>query len=110
MDRYIRISIPPGWRGHRYIESYGEMQINLDEIARLCGDRNETYFDGNRYYMKMPLADFKKICNLIVKYAHPAEFDTAEAVFTETENDSAKRIWSDAKTSFITKRKRKHSS
>lgn len=100
-EHVIKINIPPGWRGKKYISSTGVMRINLEEIARRCEDPRYKYNTHEEYYaMAMPATDFRKICNLIVKYASRRDYDTAEAVFTSSENDKAARIWTDAKAKF----------
>lgn len=110
----IKVNIPPGWKGRKYIESSGEMKIDLDVIAEWCGNPKYTYFPfpmtSCRQVMKMPMEDFRKICNLIIKYSREEDLKTAEEVFTKSDNEKVRVIWKDAKAKFTSKRRTKHSS
>ena len=107
MAHNIRITIPPGWRSFRHIDTYGEMVINLDAVAERCGNskyKYHPYTDRGTEELQVTQTDFRKMCNLIVKYARDADYETAEKVFSTSTNLRVRRIWNDAKTKFESKR------
>lgn len=108
-EHIITLHIPPGWRGKRWMESSGVMRVNLDKMAERCGNRAYTfhpYPPSEVTEMQVTVDVFRKVCNLIVKYAKEKDFETAEEVFTKAENPKVRKIWDNAKTKFETKRNR----
>lgn len=85
------------------------MTIDLDALATRCGNRNFTYhpFPPSEVTELQVTAEvFRKISNLIVKYAKDKDFELANEIFTAAENPKVRKIWDHAKTKFEAKRDR----
>ena len=105
----ITIHIPPEWKGGRWIESEGIMKVDLDALAIRCGNREYVYHpytDRPTTELQVTAEVFRKVCNLIVKYAKDKDFELADQIFTTAENPNVRKIWNNAKAKFETKRNR----
>lgn len=105
----ITIHIPPEWKGGRWIESEGIMKVDLDALATRCGNREYVYHpypDRPVTELQVTAEVFRKISNLIVKYARTKDYELADEIFTAAENPKVRKIWDHAKTKFEAKRNR----
>ncbi len=99
-DHLLRITYSESWG-----EVHGEALIDLREIAGAAGVRKkEQYFDRQTQkvvsgtYVDMSLAQARKMCRLIARYAEPGDLDKVTAYFMG--NEKLSRIWTDERSRY----------
>ena len=70
------------------------MEINLEEVCRAAGVKEEYYENGRKkYYVPLKAIQTRKLFSLIRKHADPDQLKEAEQFVLKCSNPVAKKAW-----------------
>lgn len=70
------------------------MEIDLEEVCRAAGVKEEYYENGRKkYYVPLKAMQTRKLFSLIRKYADPDQLKEAELFVLKCSNPVAKKAW-----------------